>query len=84
MVSDSKLAGCLSICKQGKQGCVNQAGHGFRASAQHAQHDGRPPHLVHDVSGEVCVAEGDDAVLNEAPALVEVLSGADLLLKAGG
>lgn len=36
--------------------------------------------LVHDVSGEVCVAEGDDTVLDQAATLVEVLAGADLLL----
>ena len=40
--------------------------------------------MVHDVPGEVGVAESDDAVFDEAPALVEVLSGADLLLQAGG
>ena len=40
--------------------------------------------LVHDVSGEVCVAEGDDAVLDQTPTLVEVLAGADLLLQACG
>ena len=39
-------------------------------------------HLVHDVSGEVCIAEGNDAVLDQAPALVEVLARADLLLQA--
>ncbi len=30
--------------------------------------------LVHDVSGKVCVAEGDDAVLDQTPTLVEVLA----------
>ena len=40
--------------------------------------------LVHDVSGEVCVAEGDDAVLDQTPTLVEVLARADLLLQACG
>ena len=45
---------------------------------------GQAGDLVHDISGEVCVAESDDAILDEAPALVEVLSGADLLLEAGG
>lgn len=40
--------------------------------------------LIHDVSGEVCVAERDDAVLDQTPTLVEVLAGADLLLQACG
>lgn len=40
--------------------------------------------LVHDVSGEVCIAEGDDAILDQTPTLVEVLAGADLLLQACG
>ena len=40
--------------------------------------------LVHDISGEVGVAESDDAIFDESPALVEILSGADLLLQAGG
>lgn len=38
------------------------------------------PDLVHDISGEVSVAEGDDAILNQPPTLVEVFSRADLLL----
>lgn len=30
--------------------------------------------LVHDVSGEVSVAEGDDAIFDQAPALVKILA----------
>ena len=44
---------------------------------------GQAADLVHDVSGEVGVAEGDDSILDQAPALVEVSAGADLLLQAG-
>ena len=40
-------------------------------------------YLVHDISGEVSIAESDDAIFDEAPALIEILPGADLLLQAG-
>lgn len=32
------------------------------------------PYLIHDVSGEVSIAEGDDAVLDQAATFVEVLA----------
>ena len=47
------------------------------------QAGGQAAHLVHDISGEVGVAESDDAILDEAATLVEVLARADLLLQAG-
>ena len=37
-------------------------------------HDPPEVYLVHDVSGKVCVAESDDAILDEAPTLVEILA----------